>query len=272
MAASYHYLLKDNGIFFWGEIHMISKSKVTLALLQMLFVLLLMISVTLAWITATDRVDSNLFSELTNIEAEYDLYIYQDEQYLGNQTPTLINNYCTVSEQMNCYSHADNLESIQFIQGSRKIYPNDRLSLAIKITNIGTQDVSLSLALSNLLSQGQDYEYNKIQTAMTYTVTKIAYFQNDSEGLDMKDTESITYAGMNEALNYHFGLTDNTLYSLASNIPLSFEGSTVSVVIYFDIYFDPIVESFDEFGFATGNSNAFQNQSFTIGKIIIYMN
>ncbi len=212
-----------------------------------------------AWFTLTNKNSAALISQVSGVEAEYEFYIYQNEMHEGSQNITLIDNVCTVGEDL-CYEYIPNPTYAHLIDG--KVAPGERFSFAIKITSVGTSVGRLKLDLGGLESIGYDLPVNKIQSAFNYEVTKVTYIENNIETSDQKDNGIISYA------NQLFDYDNDILYPLLSNVPMGVENHPNSVlVVYFDLYFDPTIFGQDMLGIPYTNSNIFMSQIFKVNHI-----
>lgn len=212
-----------------------------------------------AWFTLTNENSADLVSQISGVEAEYEFYIYQNELHEGSQDITLIDNVCSVGQDL-CYEYIANPTYAHLIDG--KVAPGERFSFAIKILSVGSSEGKLKLELGGLESIGYDLPVNKIQSAFGYEVTKVSYIYQNVESEDQKDNGIIDYA------DQMFNINNSSLYPLISNVPMGVENQHNSIiVIYFDLYFDASVYGENEFGVPYTNSNIFMNQIFTVNHI-----
>ena len=219
--------------------------------------------VTYAWFTITYENKASLTSKISGVEAEYTFYIYQNKYHSGSDTLNLYDHVCTVLNRDDlCYKETVNPILPELIDGS--VAPGERFSFAIAIHSMGTNQGYVNLTLGNIESNGYDIEVNKIQKAFGYEVTKISYFQNEIETDDQK-------ALLNYQSFRHFEITDDTFYHLVTDVPMIDDINYPStVIIYFDVYYDPSIFGQDLDGTPHINSHAFMNQTFIINDI--YMN
>ena len=214
-----------------------------------------------AWYTLTDINKASLVSQISGVEAEYEFYVYQDSAKNGSNEVTLVDNVCSIGEDL-CYEYIPNPTFSHLIPGYTA--PGERFSFAIKITSVGKTEGYLSLDFKHVLSFGYDIDQNKIQIAYEYQVDKISYLNAGVETSDYKDTGSIIYG------NQHFNYSNMIVYNLVSNVPFGLEGDTNStVVIYFDLYFDPMIYGETSEGVPYINSNIFMNQILTIEHLVM---
>lgn len=212
-----------------------------------------------AWFTLTNENSADLVSQISGVEAEYEFYIYQNELHEGSQNLTLIDNVCSTGADL-CYKYVANPTYAHLIDG--KVAPGERFSFAIKILSVGSSEGKLQLELGGLESTGYDLVVNKIQSAFGYEVTKVSYIHENIESDDQKDNGSIIYA------DQMFDSYNSSLYPLISNVSMGVENQYNStIVVYFDLYFDPTVYGEDAFGVPYTNSNIFMNQIFTVNHI-----
>lgn len=214
-----------------------------------------------AWYTLTDINKANLVSQVSGVEAEYEFYVYRDSEKNGSNELTLIDNVCILSEDL-CYERILNPTTNTLIPTF--VAPGERFSFAIKITSVGETEGYLALDFKEIISTGYDIIQNKIQIAFLYELDKVSYINNGLETIDYKDTGSIIY------YNQHFDFDNNYIYGLVSNVPFGLEGDLNStVVIYFDLYFDPTIYGQTSEGIPYTNSNIFMNQIFAINHIVM---
>lgn len=229
-----------------------------------LFTSLCMLSVvSYAWFTITDENNAKLVSKISGVEAEYKFYSYKNITHLGSNELTLIDNVCDVNNLDDlCYEEVKNPIYPKLIEGS--VAPGERFSFAIAISSVGTTQGYVDLTLGNLESLNYDLDVNKIQTAFGFEVTKISYIHLLEETNDVK--EGLKYQSF-----IHFSSHDSTYYPLIEDVPLIDDSDLFStVVIYFDVYYDPLIYGMDINGVSYTNSNIFMNQTFNIKDI--YMN
>lgn len=239
----------------------INPKKIRLFMMATIYVLiavLLMTSITFAWFTLTNENETLFVSQISGVEAEYEFYIYNDPTLSENLNMTLINQTTNDIETYNKYYLIPDPTSNYLIP--EYMAPGDVTQFALKVTNIGTTSGSLSLTLSNVLSQYYDLDVNKIQTAFEYRVPKISYINDGVETLDQKDDLNMTY------YQGHFDSQNYLDYNLVSQIPLGYDTNDV-VVIYFEFYFDPTVFGEDAQGVPYTNSNIFMGQKLSINTI-----
>jgi len=245
------------------------KRVLIISLSTFVIALLSLISVGYAWFIINNQAASTVVANVGSIDANYSFYIYLDSDRLGDSNQ-LISNQCASSTGDNCYWLIENTgnpasESVYIFGSSDKVIPGDRFSFALRVTNIGNMDSFLNVAFENLISYGYNLIINKIQVAFQYQVTRISYMNVDYQGPDIKENNGIIFH------EGHFSSNNDAQYSLAEAIPLN-EGDpySSSAIIFFDLYFDPNVTGyFSSYSDPMNNSNAFENQNFTISKISI---
>lgn len=245
------------------------KNRIRMSILSLTLGLIMFIGATFAWFTLSIETSSSLILNVDGEDYEYRFFVYQELDYSGNLAPTLENSICAEPTSQECYLEIVNPDSTHLISNEHTLVPGNRFSFALEITNISGKDLDFSFSFSDLSSTGYLLPANKIQTAFNYSVSKIVYSDSGLETSDVKDTLGIAYAGMAPLANPHFGLMDTSLYELASAIPVAAIGTEKKVIVFFDLYFDPAVSGLDSEGVEVGNSNAFQNQEFIIGKLTI---
>lgn len=219
--------------------------------------------VTYAWFTMTYENNASLTSKVSGVEAEYTFYVYQNQYHSGSNVLNLYDNTCTVLDRSDlCYEEITNPITPKLIDGS--VAPGERFSFAIAINSIGTNQGYVDLDMGRIESIGYDIEANKIQKAFGYEVTKISHFQNEIESEDHKALYQ--YQSFR-----HFDIAEGLSYDLVSEVPMIYDINYPStVIIYFDIYYDPSIFGQDLDGTPHTNSHAFINQSIIINDI--YMN
>lgn len=249
-----------------------NRKTVLISFIQLLGTFLVMGIVVYAWFTMTDETDTGVVATLPSLDLVLDYYVYRDNDCQGADQTTLQNNLCVLSEDLDCYEHITDLSTATLIDPGRRLFPNDRLSFAIKITNLSDVSGIMTLSLSELVTTGFILPQNKVQIAFAYYVTKIVYVNNGVEGSDVKDNGTIVYTSGAGEIYTHFSILDNQRYLLASQIAVShIPNDNQIVIVFFDLYFDPWVGTFDTLGNPIDNSNAFQNQVFTIDKLFVQL-
>lgn len=236
---------------------------VALLIIYIVFSISAISIVTFAWFTLSDENHTELISNLTDIEVDYEFYIYKDSLHLGNTTPSLINNLCDLKNDQ-CYQLIYNPTVAQLIEGS--VAPGERFSFAIKVRSQGQTQAYLSLDFGGVTSENYIREENKIQTAFMYEVTKISYLSEDSESGDFKSDSPI------EVDSSYFSHEIGLIYPLVHHVPVinrDFESNTV--IVYFDLYFSKTIFGTDELGIPYINSNIFMNQVFSIEHVFMKM-
>ena len=218
--------------------------------------------VTYAWFTITNTNRADLVSNISEIEAEYEFFIYQNQAKDGSDELTLIDNVCLLEDENLCYKFIPNPTSAVMLDGSTA--PGEKISFAIRITSVNNQIGVLKLDLADLVSTGYDKDENKLQTAYYYQVDKVSYVNYGIETDDVKDLYDI---------NYHQGFftyDNDSIYPLVSRVPMRNEENVdTMIVIYFNLYFDPFVYGIDDQGLPYTNSNIFLNQTLTIQHIFM---
>ena len=234
---------------------------VTRLILYILFSIFSISVVTFAWFTLGNENNTELISELTDIEADYEFYVFKDSLHLGNPTPSLVEDTCILNEDQ-CYQLIPNPTEAHLFDGS--VAPGERFSYAVKVRSQGQTQAYLSLEFGGVMSDHYESEVNKIQTAFLYEVTGITYFNNNTESLDMKSTEPI------EVYSNYFSHLDAVIYPLVRNVPvINREFSSSTMIVYFDFYFSPTVFGSDSEGVPYTNSNIFMNQVLLIQHIFM---
>ncbi len=227
-----------------------------------------LISMGYAWFSMMNFTGGSTVSAVGDVDAEYSFYVYLDQARTGNADPE-ISNQCASGTDDTCFWLIENTENPQtepvyIFGGTDEVVPGDKFSFALKVTNVGDVDAFLSLDFLNLTSEGYLLSENKIQVAFQYQVTRITYFAEGYEGGDEKDSPGIT---LHEG---HFLSSNDAQYDLVEGIPINITDIYSSTaIIYFDLYFDPAISGVDGLGNPVGNSNAFENQTFTISKIAL---
>ncbi|MDO9628834.1 MAG: hypothetical protein Q7I99_02945, partial [Acholeplasmataceae bacterium] len=210
-----------------------------------------------AWFIITNTNHTHLISNITDVEAEYEFYVYQNKLHDGSENLTLENNVCTDLGQDLCYKFIPNPTTAYMMEQS--IAPGERFSFAVKVVALGNSESYFNLSLGGVQSFGYDLPQNRIQNAFWYEVTKISYIINDEETTDYKENEPIAYS------NGYFNKELNHIYPLVSNIPIFIDQSlSASIIVYFDFYFDPTIYGSDFDFVPYTNSNIFINQAFTV--------
>ncbi len=234
---------------------------VMVSILYFMVSLFMFTLVTFAWFTLTNVNRANLMVDVSAVEAEYEFFVYMDEDYNGSPEETLIDNICAVNE-MDCYMKIINPTVVHLIPN--KVAPGDRFSFAIRITSLGSTNGMLKMELGNLQSIDAPQNENRIQRAFEYGITSVVYWHDGVESEDQKDNGTIVYHVD------HFRYDHSGRYPLISDV---FMGPNTSaegvIIIFFDLYFDPTIHGIDGLGETLGNSNIFMNQQFVINRIFM---
>ena len=234
---------------------------VVVSILYFMISLFMFTLVTFAWFTLTNVNRANLLVDVSAVEAEYEFFVYMDENYSGSPADTLIDNICTIDE-MDCYMQILNPAVVHLIPN--KVAPGDRFSFAIRITSLGSSNGKLRMDLGNLQSLGAPQTENRIQRAFEYGITSVVYFHDNLETEDQKDNGTIVYH-----VDY-FRYDHNGRYPLISDVIMGPRETAEGVIIvFFDLYFDPTIHGVDGMGESLGNSNIFMNQQFVINRIFM---
>ncbi|HAQ56513.1 MAG TPA: hypothetical protein DCR44_03830 [Acholeplasmatales bacterium] len=236
---------------------------------SLISVSLLFVLASYAWFNLTQQTQTDLALVVEGEEYEYEFYVYRDTDFLGNAAPTLTDDICLDGSSQDCYVELVDPEPRHLFAEASILRPGNRFSFALKITNISGSDQLFVLAIDELASTGYALSSNKIQRAFVYSVVKIVYLSAGVESADVKDTAGIAYAGKAPLNDPHFEVGSDGPYELANQLPLDAVGSEATMIVFFDLYFDPLVYGVDELDVSTGNSNAFQNQVFIVGKLKI---
>ncbi len=246
------------------------KKLILVSISSFVVALLMLVSVGFAWITLSNKASGSFVSSVGNVDADFAFYVYLDESKNGSTNPTIANE-CASSSGDGCYYLIENTstpltEPVYLFGGANKVFPNDKFSFAIRVTNIGDFDSYLTLDFLDLISQGFDITDNKIQVAFSYEVTKITYLVSGVESSDIKSSLGIILH------QDHFTKENDERYHLVESVPISSDDeNTKTVIVYFDIYFDPLVFGYTLLGQPMNNSNAFENQLFTISKLAVIL-
>ena len=236
---------------------------VTRLVLYILFSISAISILTFAWFTLGNENNTELISELTDIEADYEFYVYRDSLHLGNSTPSLVEDTCILNEDQ-CYQLIPNPTVAHLFDGS--VAPGERFSFAVKVRSQGQTQAYLSLDFGGVISENYDRIENKIQTAFMYEVTGISYFLNDTESIDYKNTLPI------EIYSSYFSHNDGVIYPLVQNVPvINRDFSSSTVIVYFDFYFSTTIFGSDVNNIPYTNSNIFMNQVLLIQHIFMKM-
>jgi hypothetical protein len=243
---------------------MLVKSLMTLVASSFMFVAL-----TFAWfVVSTNNNVDPIVINISPLDFEYTLYLFKDESGTGASTQVLSQSLCLHEEDNNCYFPHESSNPYLF-PSSVGFRPGQKFSFALQITNISAGSRYANVTISEVSSLGFQSIQNKIQRAFLYQVTKMVYDTPLGESSDQKGLLGVMYAGMDSEADYHFSLNSEDAYSLFSGFPLYPQVDTKSVIVYFNLYFDPSVYGMDESMQLSNNSNAFQNQQLIIRKVTI---
>lgn len=239
------------------------------SVLSLISVALIFVFATYAWLNLTQSAESELALSIDKNLYEYRFFVYRDIHFLGNDAPTLVDSVCVDGSEQHCYLEIVDPTPAHLFSEAAVLRPDNRFSFALEITNVSGVSRFFQLFFAELASSGYALSTNKIQRAFAYSVTRIVYAEDGVESGDVKDSGGIVYAGMAPDPVPHFGSTADGSYVLAAHLPIDAGGDQGTMILFFDLYFDPYVEGVDAEGVGTGNSNAFQNQVFIVGKLRI---
>jgi hypothetical protein len=246
------------------------KRMLIVSLSTFVIALIAVISMGFAWFSLSNWGKSSMVATVGDINANYEFYVYLDQSRLGDSSPA-ISNDCSSSSDDTCYWLKENTsnpanEPVFQFGDNDGIVPGNKFSFALKITNIGNMDAYVDISFKNLISEGFYLSTNKIQRAFYFQVTRMTYFYNGYEGPDINNSLGIV------SHENHFLVDFDEKYSLVESIPLGFDDpDNSSVIVYFDIFFDPNISGLDAYGNSTNSSNEFEDQIFTISQIEILL-
>lgn len=219
---------------------------------------------TYAWFIITNTNTSHLISQVSDVEAEYEFYQYKDSWHDGNLNPWLLDQMCMSEDDDQCYELIPNPTTV--FNHEQAISPGERFSFAIKITALGNQ-AYLNLDLGRVSSLNVVDGDMKIQNAFLYQVSKVSYVVDGIEGTDRKDVAPILYN------QQYFEGDDQTIYPLIHHVPMYLgSGQNVMIIVYFDLYYDPLVKGTDSFGIPYLDQNHLANQAIIIEDIYMMIN
>jgi len=241
--------------------HNVPYKMMTTATLYVIFSFFTMSVVIFAWFTIRNDNDAALVASITELDANYELYVYKEPYYLGDSVQLFTENLCA-DDQMNCYKLLENTQS--FFSMAESIAPSMKFSFVLKVSPVSLDQGYIKLGLSGITSTGYVDQINKIQTAFYYEVTKISYVYEDVETDDVKENYPIQYH------KAHFLYNQSHHYELVKNVGLHHMYlPSAYVLIYFSFYFDPLVTGYDEMLNPYPNSNIFMNQMFEIKQLVM---
>lgn len=215
--------------------------------------------ITYAWFIITNTNHSMLVSRVSEVEAEYEFYRFQDSWHNGNSNPLLLDQLCSIEKDDQCYASIP--DPAQVFNLEQAISPGERFSFAIMITTLGNE-AYLNLDLGRVSSSYSLENEMRIQDAFLYQVSKVSYVIDGIEGEDQKENTPIVYSQA-----YFMGDND-TIYPLIHHVPMNLEvGEDVKVIIYFDFYYDPDVKGLDDLGNPNLNQNHLAHQKLIIEDI-----
>lgn len=219
---------------------------------------------TYAWFIITNVNHTQLISQVSEIEAEYEFYRFKDSWHNGNDDPQLLEQVCLNEEDDQCYEYIPN--PTEMFDYTQAVAPGEKFSFAIKIVSLGNE-AYLNLDLGRISSINVPVDGIKLQTAFLYQVSKVSYVIDSVEGLDQKDISPIVH------YQQYFDGDDQTIYPLIHHVPMNIIAeSQVMIIIYFDFYFDPTVTGTDNLGVPYDNQNHLVNQSLLIEDIYMMIN
>lgn len=235
------------------------KQLIVVSIISFVVTIFLLTSSIFAWISLSKQAGGSFITQTTDISSNLEFYIYRDPLFNGSNNK-LTSDECLAPGDVGCFEQIINPKVSQIITPDLK--PSDKMSFAIKITNLSSKKIDIRLSFGGVTSTGYIENYNKIQRAFLYEVTAIRYSNNNSQGTDIKSTSAITTS--------HFSNEDSPRYVLLDEFALQKKDNTNSqVVVYFDLYYDESIHGLDESLQSTGNSNAFMYQEFEIKHFFI---
>ena len=219
---------------------------------------------TYAWFMITNVNQTSLISQVSEIEAEYEFYRFEDSWHNGNPEPQLLEQTCSINSTDQCYQYIPN--PTEMFELEESVSPGERFSFAIKITSLGNE-AYLDLNLGRISSINVPTGGMAIQEAFYVEVTQVSYILDGVEGNDQKDIEPIVY------YTSYFDGDSETIYPLIHHVPMNrVEASEVMIVIYFDICFDANVMGVDSLGIPYENQNHLAGQAIAIEDIYMMIN
>jgi hypothetical protein len=223
---------------------------------------ILMCVVIFAWFTLTNVNHTELISNVSDLESEYEFYVYKSKYPLGNLEPSLLNQLCSIENINDCYFYIGNPMTYHLLETSTA--PGFRYSYAIKIRTQGLQQSYLSLYFGGINSYGYTHVDYKIEHAFLYEVIKISYVTSTGETSNYKDiAPRMTY-------RKHFDQGVHHLYPMAINLPTKDLYSLSSeLIIYFDLYFDPTIKGRFSDGELHPDSRIFEHQILEIKHLMM---
>lgn len=216
-------------------------------------------SAVFAWVSSSNQNTVGEFvGQVKDLSVSTDFYMFkEDGTFTGSDLYELTDNVCTSNND--CYELIANPTANQVLPD--KLRPGNKLSYAIKITNTSSTPTTIDLKLLGVSSLLFQQSNNQIQRAFKYEVKAVRYLNGVTESSDQKS--NFTFA------NAHF-LLSVADYDLISNVDLANTGEINSVVIvFFDLYFDPQIGSYDGLGNLENNANAFMNQQLIVDKLMV---
>jgi len=217
----------------------------------------LMFATTYAWFIMTNTNNTSLISNISDVEAEYEFYRFEDSYHNGNQINTLPEQLCDAILTDQCYELIPNPATM--FNYNQAVAPGDRFSFVLKIVSIGTGGY-LNLDLGKV--QSIDASDTRIQDAFTYSITKVSYIVNGVEGTDQKEVLPT------QIYSTHFNGNYETIYPLIHHLPMNpTVENQVIILIYFEIYYDPTVTFLDPYGVSYPDYNHLSHQAIQIEDI-----
>jgi hypothetical protein len=200
------------------------------------------------------RVESPLFVYKNEDSFDISFYVYIHQQKEGSsENPNLYESLCVVTLQ-ECYIKIFNPTSKHFLDDHMN--PGDRQGYAIEINNLD-ENLILDIHLDDLRSAGFDHIFNKAQVAYELEIIQLSIINHADNQVSHMDIE---------LFRYHFQHNQNDRYPLIENIKLQ---KAETLIIYFDLYFDPTILGQTLDGHSHIDQRIFINQIFTIRHITI---
>ncbi len=243
-----------------------------------------------AWFTLLDTAEISIINEVNGFNLKLDLYVYHDSARIGaiDSEISLINNIydeADINKNDQVYELITNpavTNLFDFGTSQVQAAPGDRFSFAIGIENFEKSKGSIVINLTNInnvIDREIGDSRNDIRYAFKYMLTRAIYINGDNE-IDIIDVNGlnkteylIDFAVDTPFADENISPNIKNSYNLISGIKIDEVSTQQShLIVFFDVFFDPIVSGYDGDGNKTFDSNHFKYQMMEIKKINVLFN
>ena len=255
-----------------------TKSDKSLMLSTISFITLaivLLFSISLAWFSIGDstKTDSLGINIVGNVNMTAKLYYFVDEHKDGALNEQLVlegNNTTNPTGAQGKFLLVTGLLPIGDTDPGSRYAPGDSITFALVLTNEETTAIRTMRILFSGISSNDGsgnpiaIQENRVENAYEYSFRKATYGNETNTFDDNTDIVGVTD---------HFNQVPPRPFTLASNVLTEPSGDKKSIIIFFDLLFDPNIYGYEDDGIgglvSTGNSNIFQHQVLLINYLNI---